>query len=574
MVETTLDIPKYQRKHLQLDTTYDTWASLQDYANQLDTRHINSVDDLALFLEQMNELDVVVGEQYAWNYIKLVQYTDDEKLKEKKQHFEKDVWENYELIKGKLRKKLLASPFLSELIERRPELQFMMQEMQVEQRTFSEKNTAIESEISKLVDENNTLRAAIRIPIDGEEMTVMHAMQKLKNPDRNIRKTAHLAIQKRIDEATPQFQDIFDKMVQLRHQMANNSGYANFRDYMWDKRKKMYYSPEQMEQFSHSIQNHLMPIYLDLLEKRRTHLGLKTLKEWDLKVEFGQGQATPFFENDEQLIQKVKEIYDDIHPDFSTIVRLLDEQKLLDLERRKNKAMQLFSYPLSESKLAFVFLNIPNSAWGVSVVFHETTHAIHNFYNHPKDMPELKSPSTEAAELFTMAMEMIFMDYLGHFLHDEQSIISAKIGKLQQVLQQFRTPVMSDRFQHWAYLHPNHSQAERDAYWKKLSNEFNIGIEPMSSWSFVNLVFMAPFYMVEYSLAQLGAVAIYRNYRNNPEETIENMIAAMKLGNTKSLQDIFKTAGIKFDFSETYIAEIAAFLREEYEQLFSQLVAR
>jgi len=273
MVETTLDFPKYQRKHLKPDVSYDTWASLQDYANKLCTRHINSTDDLALFLEQMNELTVVVGEQYAWNYIKFVQYTDNEKLKEKKQQFEKDVWENHELIKGKLSQKLLASPFLPEFIERRPELRFMMQEMQVKQRTFSEKNTAIESEISKLTDEHNALVASMRVTIDGEEMSMIPAFQKLKNPDRNIRKATHLAIQKCRDEAAPKFHIIFDKMLHLRHKIAHNAGYKNYRDYMWDKRKKVYYSPEEAENFCHAIRDYIMPVYRDMLEKRRKYLG-------------------------------------------------------------------------------------------------------------------------------------------------------------------------------------------------------------------------------------------------------------------------------------------------------------
>ncbi len=571
MVETTLDFPKYQRKHLQPDTTYDTWTSLQDYANQLSTRHINSVENLELFLEQMNELDVVVGEQHAWNYIKLVQYTNDERLKEKKQKFEKDVWEKYELAKGKLRQKLLTSPFLSELIERRPELQFMMQEMQVEQRTFSEKNTAIESEISKLVDEHNALVASMRVTIEGEEMSMLPAFQKLKNPDRNIRKAAHLAIQKRRDEVTPKFYVIFDKMMKLRCKIAHNAGYENFRDYMWDKRKKIYYSPEDAEKFCHAIRDYIMPVYKDTLEKRRTHLGLDKLMTWDLRVDLGTDKPTVFFKDDKDLLEKTKAVYREIHPELSEMVSLLETRKLLDFEDRENKAMSLFSYPLPESKQSFVFLSASNTSSGVSVTFHETTHAIHNFYNHDKDIPELKSPAVEAGELFTMAMEMILADYWRYFVEDEAAIVSAKFDKLNMSMIGFRMFTLWDRFQHWAYLNPNSSNAERDDYWKKLGDEYGIGVEQFSYWHQRPHLFVVPFYMLDYAFAGLGAAAIYMNYRKNPTQTIENMIAAMKLGNTASLQDIYKTAGVNFDFSEEYVAEIADFLREEYDKLFEQL---
>ena len=68
-------------------------------------------------------------------------------------------------------------------------------------------------------------------------------------------------------------------------------------------------------------------------------------------------------------------------------------------------------------------------------------------------------------------------------------------------------------------------------------------------------------------MAQLGAIAMWRSYKKLGEKGLDNYMEALKLGYTKTISEIYETAGIKFDFSANYVKELANFIKKELANL-------
>ena len=86
-------------------------------------------------------------------------------------------------------------------------------------------------------------------------------------------------------------------------------------------------------------------------------------------------------------------------------------------------------------------------------------------------------------------------------------------------------------------------------------------------WQNILHLFEVPFYYIEYGIAQLGAIAMYKSYKELGDQALDNYMNALKLGYTKSIKEIYKTAGIKFDFSSDYVKQLADFIKKELIEL-------
>jgi oligoendopeptidase F len=190
---------------------------------------------------------------------------------------------------------------------------------------------------------------------------------------------------------------------------------------------------------------------------------------------------------------------------------------------------------------------------------------------HDLELTSFKGCPSEVAELASMSMELISMDQWHLFYNNEADLKRAKREQLEDTLSMLPWIAMVDAFQHWIYTNPTHTSEERKAAWEELETRFGFeeidwsGLEDGKAhrWHKQLHIFEVPFYYIEYGMAQLGAIAVWRNYKSNPSEALANFKAALKLGYTKSIGEIYETAGVKFDFSEASIADLAEFVQAE-----------
>jgi oligoendopeptidase F len=244
--------------------------------------------------------------------------------------------------------------------------------------------------------------------------------------------------------------------------------------------------------------------------------------------------------------------------------------KHIDLVSKEGKAPGGFNYPLYEIGVPFIYMNAVGSQRDLVTMVHEGGHAIHSFLSRDLDLCDFKSTPSEVAELASMSMELISMDTWDEFYSNEDELVRAKTEQMQKVLEGLPWIAAIDKFQHWIYTTP-HTAEERRAEWKNIMQKLGSSIVDwdgqedalLNLWQKQLHLYEVPFYYIEYGMAQLGAIAMWRSYKLLGKEALSNYDEALKLGYTKSIGEIYQTAGIEFNFSQAYVNELADFIKTQ-----------
>lgn len=260
---------------------------------------------------------------------------------------------------------------------------------------------------------------------------------------------------------------------------------------------------------------------------------------------------------------------------FGKVLSIMQNMGHLDLESRQGKRPGGYNMPLHLSGLPFIFMNATHLLADMRTLMHESGHAVHSYLIQNQKLNACKQLPSEIAELAAMTMELLAMEHWAVFFPKEEDLRRAKISQLENVLRIIPWIATVDKFQHWLYTHPHHTRSERKVEWMNIYHEFNpdnmdrTGLEHYSEylWHKQLHIFEAPFYSIEYGMAQLGAIAIWQQYRKNPTQAIERYIAALKLGYSKPINEVYEAAGITFDFSQQYVSELSGFVKQELEKL-------
>lgn len=566
-------IEKPNRTFLSSELSF-TWENLKPYFDNLLSREIESKADLMQWLNDRSELNAVLEEEFAWRYIRMNIDTTNKNLQESFQFFVEKVNPEIAPFENKLNQKLYDSDYKKELTEDGFPILLRSVANQIE--LFREENIPLFTKLESESQKYGAISAGLSIVYNGEEFTLQAAAKFLKNTNREIREEVYYLIQNRRFEEVEKLDNLFNELVELRQQVAQNADFENYRDYMFKSMGRFDYSVADCEAFHESIKKHLVPLLKEVTEKRKKMLGLETLKPWDLSVDINLQEPLKPFDSGEELLEKTIVCFDKIDPFFGECLREMNRKKHLDLESKKGKAPGGFNYPLYESGYPFIYMNAVGSFRDIVTMIHEGGHAIHSVLSHELDLVDFKGLTSEIAELASMSMELISMDNWDVFFDNEADLKRAKRDQLIDILGTLPWVATIDKFQHWIYTHKNHTVEERNNYWLELTEEFSsgevdwTGAEKFkaSQWQRQLHLYEVPFYYIEYGMAQLGAVALWRNYKKDPKKTIQRYKNALSLGYTKSIGEIYEAAGIKFDFSNEYVQELSHFIYEELQQTF------
>ena len=567
------DTQRPPRHFLPESFTVTDWATIEPYFEELRDRPVSSAAELERWLLNRSELEAVLSENLAWRYIRMTCNTQDQASSEAFQYFVSEIEPNVAPYDHALNEKMLASEFLPGLDPAR--YRIFIRSVRQALDIYRPENIPLKTEISTQQQQYAAIAGAMTVTLDGEEMTLPRAADRLKNPDRAVRETAWRAIQeRRLQDAAP-LDALFTSLIGLRHQVAVNAGFANFRDYMFAALGRFDYTPQDTMNFHQAIRETVVPLIDNLDLERRQDLALAELRPWDLDVDpSGKAPLRPF-ETGEELLEKTVTVFDRLDPFLGQCLRTMRQMGNLDLESRKGKAPGGYNYPLDETGVPFIFMNATSSLRDVVTMLHEGGHAVHSFLTRRLPLGADKHPPSEVAELASMSMELICMDQWDVFFSDSAELRRAKQTHLESVLETFPWVATIDKFQHWVYENPAHTEQERHQRWVALFDEFNQrtvswqGLEHIKPylWQKQLHLYEVPFYYIEYAMAQLGAIAVWRNFRQNPEAALQGYQRALALGYTAPIGEIYAAAGIRFDFSTEYLRTLADFVREEMAAL-------
>lgn len=574
MRSTALTVPEPRRqKFLPRNFELTVWGELKPYYDDLLERPIDSVQDLEEWIKDRSELDAVVSESFAWRYIKITVNSGDKEAADSYQYAVQELAPRITSFENQLNNILVNSPYKDQLNQE--EYFIYLRGILNSVDLFREDNIPLATEVQLKAKEYGRIFSEMTIGVNGRQMTLQKAGSLLEEPDRNYREGIYHKINQRIRKDSLHLEQLFDDLLVKRHEIAQNAGFENFRDFKFKALGRFDYSVDDCIDFHESIQYEILPIVNDLNKFRKNALDLQALRPWDLHVDTsGKAPLRPFEDSDE-LVERAITCLSRLNPFFGEAITIMRDKGHLDLESRKGKRPGGYNMPLHLSGIPFIFMNATNSLNDMRTLMHESGHAIHSLLTHDYELSSAKRVPSEVAELAAMTMELLSMDHWDIFFENEDDLRRAKIGQLENVLKVLPWIATIDKFQHWIYQHPNHSRTERRSKWLSILHDFSSaevdrsGLQQYSEylWHKQLHLFEVPFYYIEYGMAQLGAIAIWKKYREHPEQAIEQYIDALKMGYTRPIKEIYAEAGINFDFSREYVSELGKFVKEELVQL-------
>lgn len=558
---------------LYKEITCHTWEDIKPYFDELLQRSIQSYSDYWQFIIDWNALLSALSEESGWRYIRMTCNTADASFKQQYLQYVTEIEPHLQVVQNQIHKKTFENPYFKALSD--DTFSVFKKNIEKEIRLFRDENVPLFTQLQELQQQYTERVGKQSIEYDGKIQTLQQASVYLKSKNRAIRKEVYYLIHERRKKDEDAFNQLLDKMIERRHQVAQNAGYANFRDYMHVALGRHDYTIDDCKQFHRSVEKIVVPIVENIHAIRQRKLKLeKDYFPWDTQVDMYGLEPLKPFDTEEEFVQKSITCFQQIDSFFADCLQEMYRLKRLDLSSRIGKAPGGYQYPLYHSGVPFIFMNAVGLHRDLVTLMHEAGHAVHFFLTNHYPILDFKNPPSEVAELASMSMELITMEHWDVFFQDKKDWMRARQQQLESVLEALPWIAAIDKFQHLLYENPAHTLEERYGYWLETIQKFSAkniqykGLEDFLKirWQAQVHIYEVPFYYIEYGFAQLGAIALWKNYKENPRQTIEQYKAALSLGNTKSIPEIYRAAGISFDFSQESIQRLAEFVWLEYER--------
>jgi oligoendopeptidase F len=532
-------------------------------------RPVDSVEQLRRWLDDFSELAAVVDEYGSRRYIDKSCHTDDEGIKRRFLHFVEKVEPRIKPLIFQLQKKYLQSSYHEQMGEH---FEMLKRRWQAEVEIFREQNVPIETELTRRVTEFDQINGRMMVHFRGQDYTMQQMARFQEEPDRATRREAWESAARRRVADREAIEEIFEGLLPMRQQIARNAGCADFRAYQWKSLKRFDYTPEDCLRFADAIAQTVVPVVRRLDAQRTLDLGLEKLRPWDTGVDpKSRPPLHPFDPADvEEFLDKTREIFVRLSPALGFEFDRLRASGNLDLQSRKGKQPGGYLMPLEESRRPFIFMNAAGLQRDVETLLHESGHAFHHLAaSSAEEIVFLRSAPMEFCEVASMAMELLGSAYFSVF-YDPPDAQRARRNLFEGIIRFLPWMATIDSFQHWIYTHPRHTRNARRRMWQELLDRFGSKLDwsgweetRESLWQRQTHLFGSPFYYIEYGIAQLGALQIWVKSRKEPLVAIDQYRAALALGGTKPLPELFAAAGIEFDFSEKILRPLMKALEEE-----------
>ena len=561
------------RQFVPSNINIGNWTTLEPLFKQLEEqiKTASSAEKLELFILNWEELSAAVSEEGSKRYIAMTCQTEDKDAEKAYLDFVEKIEPEEKKCNFLLAKKLIQHPNLKELKNQRYEVFIRDTALQVE--LFRSENVSLETKTAKLGQQYQKTIGGLTVQFEGKEQTLIQMSRHLEEPERKHRQKAwELVANRRLEEAE-KIDVYLNDLAKIRNQMSENAGFPNYRDFAHQRLGRFDYSPDDCISFQEAIEEEMVPLLRELQDERLQALGINELKPWDTATDpKGRPPLKPF-EKVSDLVARSQAIFNQVDGNLADWFQTMQDLGLLDLANRKGKAPGGYQCSLDESRLPFIFMNSVGVQRDVETLLHEAGHAFHAMASQNEPLHSYRHAPIEFCEVASMAMELLGSEFLEEFYNEEEAR-RARIAHLEGIVFVFPWIATVDAFQHWLYLNPNHSIEERDKAWSNLIDRFGGNVDwtnyesaKAKLWHKQLHIFLHPFYYIEYGIAQLGALQVWANSKNNSSKALADYKAALALGGSRPLPKLFEHCNIRFDLSRNTVAPMANLLRKELNTL-------
>ncbi|QNO16034.1 M3 family oligoendopeptidase [Alkalicella caledoniensis] len=478
--------------------------------------------------------------------------TTDEYYKEEQNFFD-EVGPLYQGMVTEYYAALINSKFRNELEGKWGKQLFGIAELTL--KTFKPEIIGDLQQENKLTTEYQKLLASAKINFEGEELNLAQLVPFQQSTDRDMRKRANEARYNFFTENESKFDEIYDKLVKLRHKIAKELGYDNFVELAYARLNRTDYNSEMVANFRKQVEEYIVPVASKLKERQAKRIGVDKLKYYDERFSFKTGNPTPKGDP-EWILNNGKRMYQELSPQTHEFFTFMVENELMDLVSKKGKGPGGYCTYISEYKSPFIFSNFNGTADDIDVLTHEAGHAFQVYESRGYQVPEYGFPTLEACEIHSMSMEFFTWPWMELFFKEDTD--KYKFSHLSEALIFIPYGVTVDEFQHFIYDNPELTPAERKQAWRTIEKKYlphrnydgNDYLERGGFWYQQGHIFGSPFYYIDYTLAQICAFQFWKKSNDNREEAWSDYLILCKAGGSKSFVDLVKLANLKSPFED------------------------
>jgi oligoendopeptidase F len=551
------------------------WQQVEPFFQDLISTSL-SEDNVEYWLQTWSEVSRLVEEVYQRGYVAITVNTTDQAAAQRYNAFLDEIHPKAQAAHQQLKEKLLASGLEP------AGMTIPLRNMRAEAAIFRQDNLALLSEDLKLASEYDRLIGAQTISWEGEEKTIPQLQTIYETPDRINREAAWRKAASRQLADRDALNNLWIRLLAVRRQIAENAGFPDYRAYRWQQMLRFDYSPQDCTAFHEAIEQVVVPAIVRLNAKRRLRMGISSLRPWDLSADpFGRPPLRPF-QQVEDLVDKTAIIFDKIDPQLGQYFKTMRREGLLDLINRKGKAPGGYCTNYDFVRRAFIFMNAVGVHDDVLTLLHEGGHAFHVFETASLPYHSQLQVGMEFGEVASTAMEYLGAPYLVDSNAGFYSPAEAARSRAEHLASQLLfLPYMAvvDAFQHWAYENQDAASqpANCDAQWDLLWQRFMKGQdwsgfeeERRTGWQRKPHIFQVPFYYIEYGIAGLGAIQVWRNALQDQPAAVAAYRKALALGGMASLPDLYTAAGIRLAFDAPFLKGIVEMIENTIDDLEKQ----
>ena len=548
------------------------WADIEPHYERLAT---HPLDDAEAWLGEWSRFEELLGEAHT---LALVAYTSDTGDADKEAaelRFSRDIAPRAREQGVRLGRRLLGTGYAT------PPLEQVLRRMRNQDRLFREANVPLFGELAALSTAWQRLAGSLNATWQGRVVPLPELRVHEASADRIVRERAYRLHMEAFARRRDEVADVFDRQVELRQRVAGNAGFANYRDYAHAEKNRFDYTPQDCERFHDAVERAVVPAVMRILARRRQRMGLDALRPWD-SVDGMMGVADPLgrpplrpFADIDALTSRMRSIFARVDPVFGGYFETMRTEGLLDLDSRPGKAPGGYCTTLPFRRRPFIFMNATGMDSDVRTLLHEGGHAFHSFEAFASQpLQFLRRAGAEMAEVGSMSMELLAAPYLGRDaggFYDPEEERRSRASHLEGVLFVLAHIAVVDAFQHWIYTSDEGRDRDaRDRRWLGLCERFKPGVDwsglgdlRTARWLAQPHFFTHPLYYIEYGIAQLGALQVWRNSLRDHAEAVAAYRHALALGATRSLPELLDAAGARLVFDEATLRELVALVEEQ-----------
>lgn len=561
------------------------WDEIEPRLGALLDAEVNNKQTYEAWLIDRSEIEAACSEGQANLYINMTCDTDDKSAQAAYSAYIAEVAPHLKTTGFALDKRQAALSKQFECTTGRHEV--IARDTAAAVDLFREENVPVQTELDQLSQEQQQITGAMTVEFDGEEKTMPQMSPYQEDADRSVRERAYKAVADRRMQDAEAISSIFDKMITKRDLLAKNAGLKNFVEYAFKAKLRFDYTPEHCFDFHTACEKEVMPFCARLDAKRTGELGVEKLMPWDLGVDPKNRPALEPFKGGHELVAKTKQVFDQLDAELGemfgsmgdgTNTKGVSTGQSLDLDSRKGKAPGGYQYMRDKIRKPFIFMNAAGVHRDVETMVHEAGHAFHSMLCNDEPLLHYRHAPLEFCEVASMSMELLTMPYWEAYYPDPSDLARARRKQLEGSIGLLPWIATIDAFQHWLYTHPRHTHKDRQAQWLELEHRFGSagsrvawdGLEQWRThvWQRQGHLFGAPFYYIEYGIAQIGALQLWlRSLEEGEGVALEAYKTAMRLGGSRPLPELFEAAGLTFEFGPSVVARLVDRVQVELDKL-------